>query len=53
MIKMRLISKTVKIEKICKSEKEAYIFERDMPAKHNLLFSKEPYVIGKQYLDII
>lgn len=50
MIKMTLISKGIKVEKICKSEIECFKFERDMPAKYNLLFSKIPYVIGKRYL---
>ena len=49
-IKMTLVSKGIKVEKICTTEKEAFIFERDMPAKHQLLFSKIPYAIGKRYL---
>ena len=49
-IKMTLIAKGVKIEKIC-NEYEAYIFERDQPAKHGLLFSKTPYAIGKRILN--
>lgn len=49
-IKMQLISKGIKVEKVCTSEYEAYIFERDMPAKYNLLFSKIPYAVGKRYL---
>ena len=49
-IKMTLVSPGIKVEKICKSEKEAFIFERDMPAKYELLFTKIPYAIGKRYL---
>ena len=49
-IKMTLISKGIKVEKICTTEKEAFIFERDMPAKYELLFTKIPYAIGKRYL---
>jgi hypothetical protein len=51
-IKMTLISKGIKVEKICNNEKEAFIFERDMPAKYNLLYSKIPYAIGKMYLPL-
>jgi hypothetical protein len=50
MYKMTLISKGLKIEKICNSEYECFIFERDMPAKYDLLFSGKPYLIGKTYL---
>ena len=50
-IKMTLIAKGVNVEKVCTSERECFVFERDMPAKYNLLFSKIPYVIGKRNLD--
>lgn len=46
-IKMSLISKGINVEKICATQREVFNFERDMPAKYNLLFSKTPYVIGK------
>ena len=52
-VKMTLISKEVNIEKICTTESQIYKFKRDMPAKHGLLFSKKPYIIGKVYLDNI
>jgi len=52
-IKMTLISKGIKVEKICKTEHECYIFERDMPAKYGLLFSKIPYAIGWMDLNAI
>jgi len=47
---MTLLAKGVKVTKQCKNDYEAYIFERDMPAKYNLLFTKTPYVIGKRFL---
>lgn len=50
---MTLISKGIKVSKICKTEREVYVFERDMPAKHGLLFSKIPYMIGKANLSIL
>jgi hypothetical protein len=53
MYKMTLLSKGIKVEKICKNEREAFIFERDMPVKYNLLFTKVPYVIGKINLKFI
>ena len=46
-IKMTLISKGIKVEKICTTQHEVFIFERDIPAKYHLLFSKTPYIIGK------
>lgn len=52
-IEMSLVSKGVNIKKVCKSDRECFLFERDMPAMHNLLFSKIPYVIGKKNLDLI
>ena len=52
-IKMTLISKGIKVEKVCKTEREVFVFERDMPAKYNLLFSGIPYTIGKINLDEI
>lgn len=48
---MTLIAKGVNVEKICKTERECFVFERDMPAKYNLLFSNTPYVIGKRNLE--
>ena len=51
-VKITLISKGIKESKVCFSEKELYIFERDVPAKYNLLFTKIPYIISKQNLDI-
>ena len=50
MYKMTLLSKNLKIEKKCNTERECFVFERDMPAKYNLLFSKETYIIVKKYL---
>jgi protein tyrosine/serine phosphatase len=50
-VKMTLISKGVNIEKVCTTEIEIYTFERDMPAKHNLLFSNKPYLIKKVNLE--
>ena len=50
-IKMSLTSKGIKVEKVCTTEREAFIFERDMPAKYNLLFSGKPYVIGRINLE--
>jgi hypothetical protein len=47
---MSLISKGVSIKKICNNDYECFIFERDMPAKYNLLFSNTPYIIGKKYI---
>lgn len=47
---MTLISKGLKVKKVCKSEKEVFLFERDMPAKYGLLYSKKPYAIGKKYI---
>lgn len=52
-VKMTLIAKGIKVEKICTSEKEVFNFERDMPAKYNLLFSKTPYMIGKMDLEAL
>jgi hypothetical protein len=49
-IKMTLVSKGIKVEKIVTTEKGAYIFERDMPAKYNLLFTNIPYMIGRTNL---
>lgn len=49
--KMTLLSKGVKVSKECKNDYEAYIFERDMPAKYNLLFTKTPYIIQRTYLN--
>ncbi len=50
-VKMTLISKGIKVEKICTTEREVYIFNRDMPAKYGLLFTDIPYVIGKTNLN--
>jgi hypothetical protein len=50
-IKMSLISKGIKVEKVCTNQREVFTFERDMPAKYNLLFSGIPYVIGKRNLE--
>ena len=52
-IKMTLISKGIREEKICTTEREVFVFERDMPAKHGLLFSKTPYIVGKTNLNAI
>lgn len=49
-IEMSLIAKNILVKKLCKNETEAYKFERDMPAKHGLLFSGLPYVIGKKFI---
>lgn len=50
-VRMLLIAKGIKVEKICTSEREVIIFERDMPARYNLLFSRTPYVIGRMFID--
>ena len=50
-VKMTLISKGIKIEKICTNEHECFLFERDMPAKHGLLFSGKEYIIVKTNLN--
>lgn len=51
MFEVSLIWKNNKVTKICKSEKEVYIFHRDMPCKHGLLFQTEiPYLIQTKYL---
>jgi len=50
-IKMTLISKDIKVEKICTNEHECFLFERDMPAKHGLLFSSKEYIIGRTNLN--
>ena len=47
---MSLLSKGIKVTKVCKNANECFKFERDMPAKYNLLFTKTPYVIGKKYI---
>ena len=52
-IKMTLISKGINVSKICKTERECFVFERDMPAKYNLLFTKIPYAVGKTFIDNI
>ena len=48
---MSLLSKGIKVTKVCKNANECFKFERDMPAKYNLLFTKTPYVIGKRYIN--
>jgi hypothetical protein len=50
-VKIALISKGINIEKVCTTEREVHTFERDMPAKHNLLFSNKPYLIKKVNLE--
>ena len=50
-IEMSLISKGVNIKKVCRTQREVFTFERDMPAKYDLLFSKKPYLIGKRNLN--
>lgn len=52
-VKMSLISKNVNVDRICKTEYECYIFQRDIPAKYSLLFSKTPYAVGRLNLDAI
>jgi len=52
-IKMSLMARGVKIEKICTNLWDVHTFERDMPTKHKLQFSGKPYIIGKTYLDAI
>jgi len=47
---MSLLSKGIKVTKVCKNERECFKFERDMPAKYNLLFTNIPYIIGKRYI---
>jgi len=48
--KIILISKWIKVLKVCKSNIEIEKFKRDIPAKYNLLFSDIPYVIQTTYL---
>ena len=46
MYQVTLISKGIKLTKICKSQKEVNTFHRDMPCKYGLLFqTKIPYAI--------
>jgi len=52
-IKMKLMSKDVNVEKICKNLWEVYTFERDMPTKYGLQFSGKPYIVSKTDLDAI
>lgn len=49
-IEMSLIAKGINIKKVCTTERQVFNFERDMPAKYNLLFSNTPYIIGKKNL---
>ena len=49
-IKMTLISKGIKVEKVCTTEREVFTFERDMPARYGLLWSGTPYAVGKRNL---
>jgi len=46
---IELIAKGIKVTKSVTTEKQADIFERDMPAKYNLLFSGKPYMIKRKY----
>ena len=51
-VEVTLISKGIKVSKICTTEKMIYRFEQDMLAKYNLLFNKTiPFLIGHKYLD--
>ena len=50
-VKMTLIAKGIKVEKICTTEREVFTFKRDMPAKYDLLYSKKPYAIGERNLN--
>lgn len=52
-IKMVLMAKDLRVEKICTNLWDVHIFERDIATKHKLQFSGKPYVIGKTYLDAI
>jgi hypothetical protein len=52
-IKIKLMAKGINIEKVCTNLWEVYTFERDMPCKHGLLFSKKPYIVATIYLDAI
>ena len=52
-VKMTLLAKGIKVEKVCTTERQVFNFERDMPAKYNLLFSKIPYMIGKRNLNAL
>ena len=38
------------VTKVCKTQLDAFLFERDMPAKYGVLFSKTPYMIKTYYL---
>ena len=49
MKELTLISKGVKVTKVCKNEREVAIFKRDMPAKYHLLFQTDtPYAIQEK-----
>ena len=37
------------VTKNCENLAEAFLFERDMPAKHGVLFTKTPYIIKTIY----
>lgn len=50
-IKMTLIAKGIKVEKVCTTQREVEVFKRDMPAKYDLLFSGKPYAIGQRDLN--
>jgi hypothetical protein len=52
-VKMVLLAKGVRVEKVVSTERDAFVFERDMPAKHGLLYSKTPYAVGRLNLELI
>ena len=49
--KLTLISKNIKVEKICLTNTEINNFYRDMPSKYGLLFTKIPYAINEKQIN--
>lgn len=51
MYKLSIITADGILEtKLCKDDYQAYVFARDMPAKHGLLYSGKAYIIKTIYL---
>jgi hypothetical protein len=50
-VQMTLISKGLKVSKICTTEKEVRNFERDMPYKYNLTNKNISFAIGSKNLE--
>ncbi len=49
-VRVTLLARGIKVTKICKNDLQIQKFERDMPAKYNLLFTSTPYIIGYHYI---